>query len=212
MTPGAPVPGDTDDDLTDALDVMRYIADQHPAASPQAPTRDLARALLIEFDRRGAQIDELRGLYDSREREVNEVRMRAGDDIDKLRAENVRLRTLLDAGDGPVLDGVHALALGSIARDIGLTSEASGARVALTVLDELARLRAALAERDAEITRLRELAGTWEIAALAAISERLDPDTARRVGDRMREIVAERSVAPAPAREQTPTDKETDRG
>lgn len=46
--------------------------------------------------------------------------------------------------DRPVLDGVHALALGSIARDIGLTAEASGALVALTVADrmeELERLR-----------------------------------------------------------------------
>lgn len=53
--------------------------------------------------------------------------------------------------DRPVLDGVHALALGSIARDIGLTAEASGALVALTVADRMEELERLRGQRDAAL-------------------------------------------------------------
>lgn len=132
---GAPVPGDTSTDelLADSLHYLRYLADQHPAASPQAPDRDMARVLLAEYDRlRAAQVA-------------------AADQRSEARAKVARLSAALDAVDGLVLDGGQAIALGLIARAVGLSVEASGALLALTVADRIEELDRLRGQRDAAL-------------------------------------------------------------
>lgn len=155
LPPRAPVPGDTPtDSLPTAVDIARRAVRTGIRVSPS-----VAAELLEEYDRRAAEIEQRRAALCralaipdhtpweaalESARSAGVVRDAEYRTRDRVEAENTRLRAALDAVDGPVLDGVHALALGSIARDVGLTADASGALVALTVADrmeELARLR-----------------------------------------------------------------------
>lgn len=131
LSPGAPVPGDTG---WPALDASEAAVRRRVVEGPRAPApgRRKLTVFLAEYDRLRAIVSTLPG----------------GQSTTDAHRDGAAGESQLPPADGPVLDGVHAIALGSIARDLGLTAEASGALVALTVADrmeELERLREELA-------------------------------------------------------------------